>query len=113
MRKILTAAMAALTIGGAVAATSTPASAEPWHGGGGGGGWHGDRGWHGGGGGYALGAGLLGLAVGASLAGPPYYDGPPPSYYDGPGYYGYAGSCRTHWRWDPYWHRYVEVERCY
>jgi hypothetical protein len=109
MRKILTAAVAALTLGGAIATTATQADAAPWHGGGGG--WHGG-GWRGGGG-YALGAGLLGLAVGASLAGPRYYDGPPPAYYDGPGYYGYYGGCRTHWRWDPYWRRYVEVQRCY
>ena len=52
MRKILTAGLAALTLGGAVAATSVPADAAPWHGGGGGyhgGGYHGGGGWHGGG----------------------------------------------------------------
>ena len=102
MRKILTAALAALTLGGAAASVATPAAAYPH-----GGGWHG-------GGGYAVGAGLLGLAVGASLAGGPrYYEGPPPGYYDGPAYYGYYDGCRTHWRWDPYWHRYVRAGRCW
>jgi len=69
------------------------------------------RGW---GPGAAIGAGILGVAVGASLAHPaPAYYGPAPAYYGpGPGYYGYYG-CRSHWRWDPYWGRYVRVERCY
>jgi len=109
MRKILTAALAALTIGGAVAATASSADAAPY------GGWHGGYG-HGYGrgfgyGGVALGAGLLGLAVGASLAHPAY--GPAPAYYAGPAYYGYAGDCRTHYRWDGYAGRYVPVGRCY
>ena len=110
MRKILTAALAALTIGGAVVATTTPADAAPF------GGWHG--GWHGGygrgvGPGVAIGAGLLGLAVGASLAHPAYAYGPAPAYYAGPAYYGYAGGCAVHYRWDPYAGRYFPVERCY
>jgi hypothetical protein len=109
MRKILTAALAALTIGGAVAATTTTAEAAPygWHGG-----YHGGRGY---GPGLAVGAGLLGLAVGASLAGPHYY-GPGPGYYAGPAYgpgYGYYGACRVHYRWDPYAGRNIPVERCY
>ena len=107
MRKILTAALAALTLGGAAAATATPADAYPYHGG-----WHGG-GWHGGGAGWAVGAGLLGLAVGASLASPHYYYGPPPAYYAGPGYWGYWGGCRSHWVWNPGWGRYVRVDRCY
>ncbi len=111
MRKILTAALAALTIGGAVAATSTPASAEPH------GGWHGGGYGHGYGRGYgpglAIGAGLLGLAVGASLAEPHYAYGPPPGYYAGPAYYGYAADCRVQYRWDGYAGRYVPVQRCY
>jgi hypothetical protein len=112
MRKILTAALAALTIGGAVAATAVPADAAPWHGG-----FHGGYG-RGVGPGVAIGAGLLGLAVGASLAGPHYAYGPGPGYY-GPGYaygpaYGYGyGACRVHYRWDPYAGRNVPVERCY
>ena len=112
MRKMLTAALAALTLGGAVAATTTPAQAEPWRGGGWhGGGWH--EGWRGDDAGWAVGAGLLGLAVGASLASPHYVYGPPPAYYAGPAYYGYYGECRVHYRWDPYAGRYFPVQRCY
>jgi hypothetical protein len=110
MRKILTAALAALTIGGAIAATTTSANADPrggWHGGGYGGWRHGDRGDAG----LAIGAGILGLAVGASLAQPHYAYGP--GYYAGPGYYGYPGECRVHYRFDPYAGRYIPVERCY
>jgi opacity protein-like surface antigen len=115
MRKILTAAMAALTLGGAVAATAVPAQAEPhWHGGGG---WHG--GWHGGGwrgdddAGLAIAAGVLGLAAGAAIASdhPHYYGG----YYGRPAYYApdpyYDGgyeTCVSHRRvWDPYYGGYV------
>ena len=58
-----------------------------------------------------LGAGILGLAVGAAIASPHY--GYAPGYYAGPAYYGYYGGCRTHWRWDPYYRRYVPLERCY
>jgi hypothetical protein len=113
MRKILTAALAALTVGGAVAATAVPADAAPY-------GWHGGYHGRGYGPGLAVGAGLLGLAVGASLAGPHYY-GPGPGYYGpayGPAYgygpaYRYYGGCRVHYRWDPYAGRNVPVERCY
>ena len=104
MKKILTAALAALTLGGAAIATATPADARPY------GGWHGGygHGWHGGGGaGWAIGAGLAGLVVGAALADRPhyaygpgyygpgaYYDGPPPAY----------GVCYAPRRvWDPYY----------
>jgi len=105
LKKVAVGAAALLALGGATLST-TSAEAYPWHGGG----WHG--GWHGGWGpGAAIGAGLLGLAVGASLAHP--YDGPPPAVYAGPGYYGYAGGCRAYWRWSPGWGRYVRVERCY
>ena len=44
---------------------------------------------------------------------PVYYREPPPAYYTGPYYYGYAGECRVHYRWDSYYRRYVEIERCY
>lgn len=106
MRKVLTAGLAALTLGGAVASTAVPAQAAPWHGGYHGG-WH-----HGGGAGWAVGAGLLGLAAGVAIADsshPHYYDYGP-GYYDG-GYYGgpyYGGSCVSHRRvWDPYYGGYV------
>ena len=98
LKKIAVGAAALLSLGTATLA-STSADAYPWHGGG----W----GW----GGAAIGAGILGVAVGASLA-HPYY-GPPPGYYAGPGYYGYANGCRAYWRWSPHWGRYVRVARCY
>jgi hypothetical protein len=91
-KKILTGALAALTLGGALAATAMPAAAydRGWHGGG----WHGDRGY-----GYA-GAALLGLGVGAALAGgSPAYYAPPP--------------CRVELRWNPYWRGYDRVRVCY
>ena len=121
LKKILIGAAAVLSIGGATLAGAVPAEAQGYHGGG-----HGGWGGHGGGygyggyygrghgrdyGGYVLGAGILGIALGASLA-HPYY-GPPPGYYAGPGYWGYYGGCRGYWRWDPYWGRYIREDRCY
>lgn len=136
MRKFLAAGLAALTLGGAMAAAAVPAQAEP-HGGGHFGGGHyggghagfagghggyggyrggyGRGGWgHGGyyrGGGYGWGvplaAGIAGLAVGSALAAP-YDDG----YYGYPGYaYDYGpGVCEAgHWSWDPYLGRNVWV----
>ncbi len=115
IKKILTGALAALTIGGSLAASTVPAAAAPNHGGDRGGyrGGH-DRGYHGGyrGGGYRYGwggpaaAGLIGLAAGAALAGA----------YDGGGYYapGYAyAPCRVEMRWNPYWGGYERVRVCY
>ncbi len=120
LNKILTGAMAALTLGGAALTTATPAAAQHWGGGYRGGGYyHGgyDRDYHRGyGGGAVLGAGILGLAVGAAVAGHPYrsyYAAPPPAYYYGPSYYSYYGGCHTSYRWDPYYRNYVPVERCY
>ena len=109
MRKILTATMAALSLGGAVAATALPAQAEPhWHVGEG---WRG--GWHDGyrsdGAGVAFAAGILGLAAGAAIANdrPYHYDRgyDDRGYYAGPAY-GYGGydTCVSHRRvWDPYY----------
>jgi hypothetical protein len=115
LKKAAIAATALATIGGATLSTAAPADAAPFHGGGWGGGWHGGYGYRGGygwrGPGVAIGAGLLGVAIGASLA-DPYY-GPPPAYYAGPGYWGYYGGCRSHWQWAPQWGRYVRVDRCY
>jgi hypothetical protein len=107
MRKIVTAGLAALTLGGAVAATSAPAEAAPgFHGGGFHGGYHG--GWRGGGWGWGVGAGLAGLAIGAAIADHPYYGYGYGPYY-GPGYYdGGYGTCVGHRRiWDPYAGGYV------
>jgi hypothetical protein len=105
LKKILTGATAALTLGGAVLTAATPAAAQHWRGG-----FHGGFRGHHSNAGAVIGAGVLGLALGASLAGPRYYG--PPAYY-GPDYGYYYGGCRRHMRWDPYWRRYVEVERCY
>jgi len=106
IKKLMTGAAVALTLGGAALATATPASAQHW-GGGYRGGYHGGYGYRGYGGGAVLGAGLLGLAVGAAVAGPHYYGYPPPAYYVGPSYYGYYGGYHSHWRWNPYAGRYV------
>jgi hypothetical protein len=106
VKKVILGAMAVLTVAGGALGASV-ASAHPW---GGGWGWHGGYG-HGYGPGPVLAAGVLGVAIGASLD-QPYY-GPPPGYYAGPGYWGYYEGCRSYWRWDPHWGRYVRVERCY
>jgi hypothetical protein len=111
MKKIITGAMAALTLGSA--AIAGPASARGWYG------YHHDND-----AGAAIAGGLVGLALGAAIAGSSrqhyyggYYDrgyyGAPyygPAYYGGyGGYYGagYGGVCigrRT--VWDPYWDGY-------
>ena len=113
MKKLLTAGLAAMTLGGSILGAAAPASARDWdHHGGHGGHYHDN--------GAAVAAGIAGLAVGAALAGgngyhapQGYYYGPPPAYYDGPAYYSYYHSCRVTWRWDPYWGRYVRVRACY
>ncbi len=93
MRKTVKAILVAAGLATAVGAAASNADAHGW------------------GPGPAIGAGILGVAIGASLA-HPYY-GAPPAYYAGPGYYGYYEGCRSHWRWSPRWGRYVRVERCY
>jgi hypothetical protein len=106
MKKLLTAAAAALTLAGGAMATATPASADGWRGG-----YHGGGYYHGGyrGGGGAVLAGIAGLAIGAAIASPHYY-GHPAYYGRGYGYYGYApyGVCyATRQVWDPYVGGYV------
>jgi len=102
MKKILTGALAALTIGGAFAATTVPAAAAPFHGG-----YHGGYGyrggWHGGYGYGIAGAGLLGLAAGVAIADGGY----------GPGYYAPVPRCRVEMRWNPGWGGYDRVRVCY
>ncbi|MGH6955701.1 MAG: hypothetical protein ACREEW_03440 [Caulobacteraceae bacterium] len=105
LKKLAVGAVAVLSLGAATMA-STAASAHPWHEG-----WDHDGRGSGAAPAAALFAGILGLAVGASLAHQNY--APPPPAYAGPGYYGYGETCRSHWRWDPYWGRYVQVTRCY
>jgi hypothetical protein len=111
MRKVLTAALAAITLGGAVCATAAPAEARP----------HGYSGHYyghhrGGNAGAAVAAGVVGLALGAALAGNSH------SYYDrgyyGSDYYGYGypayRTCEsTRWVWDPYIGRRVPVTSRY
>jgi hypothetical protein len=112
-KKAALGAVAALTLGGAMLASTAPAEAQ-WRGGWHGGGWHGARwgggAWRGGGWGYrpaywgghrrhwgggAVAAGLVGgLALGALASRPYYYGGyyPYGSYY-APVAYGYGGDC--------------------
>ncbi len=118
MRKALTAALAALTLGGAIAATATTsADARPYYGGG-----HYYGHGRGNGAGLAV-AGIAGLAIGAALAsdhpryGGGYYAPGPYAYGYGPGYGpgpGYYGTCyTTRWVWDPYYGRRVPVREAY
>ena len=109
MRKALTAAMAAITLGGAICATATSADARPFH----------DSHFRGGRGGAAVAAGVVGLALGAAIASDhgPYYRGGY-GYYGRPAYaYGYGpgyGTCvTTRWVWDPYYGRRVPVSQPY
>jgi opacity protein-like surface antigen len=115
MRKILTAGVAALTFGGAVAAAAIPttAAARGWHGG-----YHGGYHHHRGNG-AAIFAGVAGLALGAALAdnGRHYYRGGygygyAPGYYDYDDY-GYRTCESRHWTWDPYIGRRVLVTTHY
>ena len=113
MKKILTGALAALTLGGVVLGGATEASARSW-----------DH--HGGNGGAAIAAGIAGLAIGAAIAGsnhgyydrgyyapaPVYYNGPAPGYYAGPAYYSYYDNCRVEWRWNHRWGRYERARAC-
>jgi hypothetical protein len=129
MRKILTSALAAVTFGGAVAATAVPAEARDYYG-------HtyyrhhhsGDTA------AVAVAAGIAGLAIGSALSSSggsrrggysssysyrngysydpryDYYDG---DYYDR-GYYRPDRICISRERvWDPYIGRHVSIERRY
>src|SRR5689334_5103089 len=92
MKKALTAAMAAITLGGALAATAAPAQAQHWRGGGYGGHYSGGHYYYGhrDNAGPAIAAGVVGLALGAALASNShsyYYDRPYYGGYYGPGYY--------------------------
>jgi len=107
-KKILTGALAALTLGGALAATTAlPASAaEHWRGHDRGydRGWRDhDRGWRGNDGAAAA---LLGLSLGAALSGGYASAYAPPAYYAPP-------RCRVELRWNPYWRGYDRVRVCY
>jgi hypothetical protein len=109
IKKLVTGALAALTVGGV--AVAGPASAQTvhgaWHGGYSHGsysqGWRGDH-HRGSDAGAVIGAGILGLALGAALS-----SSHPAPHYVAPAYYG----CGSHWRWDGYAGRYVLVSNCY
>jgi hypothetical protein len=115
MHKILTAGLAALTLGGSVLATAAPATAAPHGGGFHGGGFHGGfagngfrgGGFHGGfrGAGPFFAGSVIGLGLGAALAAP-YYYGPGPYYSD----YAYDSCYAPQRVWDPYAGHYV-IER--
>ncbi len=116
MKKILTGALAALTVGGVVLGGASTASAREWHGGGGNAG-------------AAVAAGIAGLAIGAALASSNhgYYGSsyaPAYGYYGrsyAPAYYGgyaddygyaYRRHCRLETRWNR-WDGYERVRVCY
>jgi len=125
MRKALTAAVAAITVGGVVCASAAPAEAQHYRGG-----YHGgySGGYYGGhyrnnNNGAAVAAGVVGLALGAALASNHGYSH---NYYDrgyGYGYYGapayaydypvYRTCVSTRWVWDPYIGRRVPVRQSY
>lgn len=123
MRKTIAVAMAALTIGGTVAATAAPAEARPYRGD-----YYGRR-HNNNDAGVAIAAGVVGLALGAAIAGNSngsgYYNNRSyygrsyaPGYAYGPGYgYGYAPRyrmCTSRERvWDPYIGRSVVIRREY
>jgi hypothetical protein len=115
MRKVLTAALAAITLGGAVCATAAPAQAQHYgHGHYYGGGHYYGHGYNNGG--AAVAAGVVGLALGAAIASNhgPYYGG---YYAPGPYAYGYGPAYQTcvttRWVWDPYYGRRVPVRQAY
>lgn len=114
-------ALSAVAVGAMVAAT-TPAEARPYGRGyyGGHGGYsHHYRGYRGDRAGLAIGAGILGLAVGSALASRDrggYYGGgygysyaPPPRYYAPGPYYSDYGRCWWDREWDGYGWRRVRV----
>ena len=115
MRKSLTAAMAALTFGGAIAAAPAQARDHNYRGGGYYHGGHNNRSNDG----AAIVAGIAGLAIGAALAnGGHSYDYNRGGYYAPRAYgYGYArpyAVCQgSRWVWDPYIRRNVLVRERY
>jgi hypothetical protein len=127
MKKSLATAMAALTFGGAIAATAAPAQAQPRH-------YYRHHGHHNGSNtGAAVAAGVVGLALGAALASSnsnrgdgyysrsyaysdPYYGdryyGRGDRYYRGDRY-AYRTCVSTRWVWDPYIQQEVRVRSTY
>ncbi len=115
MKTILASALAALTVGGAIASVSAPAVAADHggHGGYHGGGYRGG-GYRGGyrGGGWGYGGLAAGVLAGAAIAGA--YGAYGPAYGYGYGArYAYAPPCHTEMRWDYRWGGYDRVRVCY
>jgi hypothetical protein len=108
MTSVFKKSMLGLALASTVAMAASPADAQRWHRGGYRG--HGDRV------GLALGAGLLGLGVGAAIASDRGYYGRgyyAPGYYGDPYAYGYGyRRCAVRRHWDPYWGRWVRVRYC-
>jgi hypothetical protein len=122
MTSVLKKAVIGLAAASTLAVTATPADAQRYR-------RYGHH--HGDDAAVAIGAGILGLGIGAAIASSnngyynrgyyndPYYGGY--GYngygYDGygyaPGYYGgYARHCTTRRQWDPYYGRWVRVRYC-
>jgi hypothetical protein len=108
MTSVFKKSMLGLALASTVAMAASPADAQRWHRGGYRG--HGDRV------GLALGAGLLGLGVGAAIASDRGYYGRgyyAPGYYGDPYAYDYGyRRCAVRRHWDPYWGRWVRVRYC-
>lgn len=116
MTSVFRKSMMGLALASTVAMAATPADAQRFNRGSNHRGFN--RGFHrGNGAGIAIGAGLLGLGVGAAIASSNrgyydrgYYD---QGYYDDPYAYdeGYR-RCVVRRHWDPYWGRWVRVPYC-
>lgn len=111
MSKMITKAVAALVLGSTTLAFATPADAQ----------WRGHyRHRHHDRTGLAIGAGIIGLGIGAAIASSNrgYYDrGYYGRGYYGRGYYGYDRPyryrrCVSRWEWDPWYGDYVRVRYC-
>ena len=124
MARLLRTGIAGLAIAGTLAVTAAPADAQRWR--------HRDRD-RGDRAALAIGAGIIGLGIGAAISsrrggyydrgygyyGDPYYRrGYYPAYYDR-GYYRpryrrgyYRDRCRSRLVWDPYYGDYVRVRYC-
>ncbi len=103
MKRALTIALAALSLGGAVVATAAPADARDWgHHDNDRGGWRDHDNWreHDG-----------WRERGGWRRDRDYGDGW--RYRSGAFYFGIGQRCHTSWRWNPYWGRNVRVTRCY
>jgi len=125
MTSVLKKALLGTAMIATTAVTATPADAQYYR----------YRRHHGDDAALAIGAGILGLGVGAAIASSnrsryydPYYSGYYNRGYSDPYYsgygsyggyydpyysgYGYRYRCTTHRQWDPYWRRWIRVRTC-